>query len=69
VAASGVSILRIMPELHRFDRSRRLRIADASLMPSQTTGNTNPQTIMIGEKISDAILGRQLPPSDAPFAH
>jgi choline dehydrogenase len=33
-----------------------------------TTGNLNAPAIMIGEKASDAILGRApLPPSNAPF--
>ena len=42
-----------------------LRVADSSIMPQVTNGNLNGPTLMIGEKASDHILGREpLPPSN-----
>jgi choline dehydrogenase len=45
-----------------------LRVIDSSVMPSITTGNLNAPTIMIGEKGSDLVLGKDpLPASNLPY--
>jgi choline dehydrogenase len=45
----------------RVHRTQNLRVADASIMPEITTGNTNAPTIMIGERVADFALGQSLP--------
>ena len=47
-----------------------LRVADSSIFPRITNGNLNAPSIMVGEKIADHVLGRQLPAANAePWMH
>lgn len=47
-----------------------LRVADSSIFPRITNGNLNGPSIMTGEKASDHILGRSLPPAnEIPWVH
>lgn len=48
-----------------------LRVADSSIFPRITNGNLNAPSIMVGEKVSDHILGKTpLPPAnDVPWIH
>ena len=39
-----------------------LRVADASIMPTIPSGNTNLPCMMVGERAADLVLGRSLPP-------
>ena len=48
-----------------------LRVADSSIFPRITNGNLNAPSIMVGEKVSDSLLGRDPLPraNDRPWVH
>ncbi|WP_371054519.1 choline dehydrogenase [Rhodosalinus sp. K401] len=48
-----------------------LRVADSSVFPRITNGNTNAPSILVGEKMADHVLGRDPLPRDnrAPWIH
>jgi len=48
-----------------------LRVADSSIFPRITNGNLNAPSIMVGEKVSDHLLGRDPLPADnrEPWVH
>lgn len=53
----GVDDLAVVDPALRVHGVRNLRVADASVMPSVPSANTNAPSIMIGEKLADLLLG------------
>jgi choline dehydrogenase len=65
----GVDALAVVdPEL-RVHGVDGLRVADASVMPTVTSGNTHAPVVMIGERAADLVLASLGAPAEAAAAH
>ena len=52
----GSDAMAVVDERLRVHGMQGLRVADASIMPTLTSGNTNAPSIMIGEKAASLVL-------------
>ena len=64
--AMGTGDMAVVDSQGRVHGVQALRVVDASIMPLIVSGNLNVPTIMMAEKIADAIKGQALAPSAAP---
>ncbi|YCH28700.1 choline dehydrogenase [Erwinia sp. D4-22] len=66
--AMGYGEMDVVDSEGRVHGLQQLRVVDASIMPQITTGNLNAPTVMIAEKMSDLIRGKQpIAPSQADY--
>ena len=64
----GHDEMAVVDDAGRVHGVQNLRVVDASIMPAVVSGNLNAPTIMLAEKLADAIRGRPaLAPSTAPY--
>jgi choline dehydrogenase len=56
----GHDALAVVDDQLRVHGLTGLRVADASIMPTVVSGNTNAACIMIGEKCADLVRGQVL---------
>ena len=56
----GVDVDSVVDGACRVKGIRRLRVVDASIFPTQISGNPNSTVMMIGDRMADVILGRPL---------
>lgn len=59
----GVDELAVVDAQLRVHGVENLRVADASVLPEDPSGNTNVPTLMIGERAADLLKGVTLPPA------
>ena len=66
--AMGEGAMAVVDADGRVHGIERLRVIDASIMPSIVSGNLNAPTIMMAEKLADSVRGRDpLPRQEAPI--
>jgi len=65
----GVDQLSVVDQQTKVHGLDSLRVIDSSIMPDILSGNLNAGTIMIAEKASDIILGKEEQPIEADFYH
>jgi choline dehydrogenase len=53
----GTDEAAVVDPLLRVHGVEGLRVADASIMPAVTTGNTNAPSLMIGERVAGFVAG------------
>ena len=57
----GVDEMAVVDSAARVRGAEGLRVIDASIMPRMLTANLNAPTIMMAEKLADAIRGKTPP--------